>query len=275
MQSTTFNWTTSDGLKIHGHHWKVEDAKAAVGFVHGMGEHGARYAHVAAAFAEAGIASMAYDRRGHGQSEGKRGHTISYQAFIDEIKSLVKHLREAYGEIPVFLYGHSMGGNLVLHYLIHEVEGINGVVASAPWIELAFKPSPAKIHGGRIVRSILPALSMKNDLDPAGLSRDPAEVQAYIDDPLVHNRITPNTGVYMLAQADALNAYQGEVQLPLLIMHGTEDRIISFSAAKAFAHRVKGRIEFKAWEGSYHEAHNDLDKEEVIDYAKNWLANHI
>ncbi|MEM6379754.1 MAG: lysophospholipase, partial [Bacteroidota bacterium] len=235
MVASTFSWTTTDGLKIHGHNWAVENPKAAVAFVHGMGEHGARYAPIADAFARAGIASMAYDRRGHGLSEGKRGHTISFAAFMDEVKTLIAQLKEAYPGIPTFLYGHSMGGNLVLNYLKDETVEVNGVIASAPWIDLAFKPSPVKLQLGKLVRSLAPGIKMKNDLTPEHISRDPAEVEAYINDPLVHDQITPNTGVFMLNKAEELQAFSGEIKVPLLIMHGTADQIISYDAAKAFS----------------------------------------
>ncbi len=275
MKGSTFSWTTPDGLNIHGHHWPVEQAKAVVAFVHGMGEHGARYAPIAKAFAEAEMASMAYDRRGHGRSEGKRGHTISFVAFIEEIKNLISKAKEAYPGLPVFLYGHSMGGNLVLNYLKDEAIEVDGVIASAPWIDLAFKPSPIKLQMGKLVRSLLPGVSMKNDLDPAHISRDPAEVQAYINDPLVHDQITPNTGVFMLNKAEELQAYSGAIKVPLLIMHGTADKVISFDAAKAFSERVSGSVSFKSWEGGYHEIHHDPNKAEVIAFAKDWLLEQL
>lgn len=275
MNASTFSWTTSDGLKIHGHHWSLEQPKAVVAFVHGMGEHGARYAPIAEVFAAAGMASMAYDRRGHGRSEGKRGHTISFAAFIAEIKVLITQAKAAYPGIPVFLYGHSMGGNLVLNYLIEEHVEVDGVIASAPWIDLAFKPSPIKLQMGKLVRSLLPGISMKNDLNPEHISRDPAEVQAYINDPLVHDQITPNTGVFMLNKAEELQSFSGEIKVPLLIMHGTADKVISYDAAKAFSERVTGPVAFKTWEGGYHEIHHDPNKAEVITFAKDWLLEQL
>lgn len=275
MNASTFSWTTPDGLKIHGHHWPLEQPKAVVAFVHGMGEHGARYAPIAEVFAAAGMASLAYDRRGHGRSEGKRGHTISFAAFIEEINALITQAKVAYPGIPVFLYGHSMGGNLVLNYLIEEHIEVNGVIASAPWIDLAFKPSPVKLQLGKLVRSLLPGVSMKNDLNPEHISRDPVAVQAYIDDSLVHDQITPNTGVFMLNKAEALQKFSGAIKVPLLIMHGTADKVISYAAAKAFSERVTGPVSFKTWEGGYHEIHHDPNKAEVIAFAKDWLLEQL
>lgn len=275
MQASTFSWTTPDGLKIHGHHWSIDQPKAAVAFVHGMGEHGARYAPLAETFASAGMASMAYDRRGHGLSEGKRGHTISFDAFLEEIRYLIHHIKVTYPGIPIFLYGHSMGGNLVLNYLKDEAIEVDGAIASAPWIDLAFKPSPLKLQLGKLVRSLAPGVKMKNDLNPEHISRDPAMVEAYINDPLVHDQITPNTGVFMLNKAEELQAFAGEIKVPLLIMHGTADQIISYEAAKAFSERVSGPVSFKTWEGGYHEIHHDPNRAEVIEFAKDWLVGQV
>lgn len=273
MNADTFSWQTPDGLNIHGLHWKQDNPKAVVGFVHGMGEHAARYEPIAEAYAKEGIACMGYDRQGHGQSDGPRGHIVSYEAIIQEIKTLVSHMRRVYGDKPVFLYGHSMGGNLVLYYLINEEVQVDGVIASSPWIELAFKPSAIKVQGGKLMRSLLPKLSMKNELDPKHISRDPAEVQAYMDDPLVHDKITPNTGVFMLEKAALLNEFSGEISKPLLIIHGTGDQIISFDASKRFAERVSGPVTFQSWEGGYHELHHDLCRAEVVQFTLDWLLD--
>jgi alpha-beta hydrolase superfamily lysophospholipase len=272
MQADTFSWQTPDGLNIHALHWKQENPVAVVGFVHGMGEHAARYAHLAEAFAQKSMACMAYDRRGHGRSDGQRGHTPSYQAFIQEIKTLIEQLRRVYGNKPVYLYGHSMGGNLVLNYLLREEVKVQGIIASSPWIELSFKPSPIKVQGGKLVRSLLPKLSMKNELNPEFLSRDQAAVEAYVNDPLVHDKITPNTGVFMLEQARYLNEYSGDIDTPLLIFHGTDDQILSHDAARRFAERLNGPVTFKSWEGGYHELHHDINQEEVIRYILDWLS---
>lgn len=275
MKADTFSWQTSDGLTIQALHWRHSDPVAVVGFVHGMGEHVARYAHVAAAFAEKGIAAMGYDRRGHGRSEGQRGHTTSYEAFLQEIKTLVEHMKRVYGDKPVFLYGHSMGGNLVLNYLLAGEVKVQGIIASAPWVELSFKPSSIKVQGGKLVRALLPNLSMKNDLNPKALSRNPLEVEAYQKDPLVHDKITPNTGVFMLEKADFLKQYSGTTSIPLLVIHGTDDQILSHDASLQFTERLEGPVVFKSWEGGYHELHNDLIKEEVIDFNLKWLLDQL
>ena len=275
INADTFSWQTPDGLNIHGLHWKQEKPKAVIGFVHGLGEHVARYDHIASAYAKAGLACMGYDRQGHGQSDGPRGHIVSYAAVIQEVKTLITHIRRVYGDTPVFLYGHSMGGNLVLYYLVNEEVNVDGVIASSPWIELAFKPSVIKVQGGKLMRSLLPKFSMNNDLDPNHISREPAEVQAYVNDPLVHSKITPNTGVFMLEKADFLNTYSGEISKPLLMIHGTGDQIISSEATRRFSERVNGPVSLQTWEGGYHELHHDLCQDEVIEYTLDWLLSQL
>jgi len=275
MEANAFSWLTSDGLKIHALHWPHTAPRAVIGFVHGMGEHAARYQEIAVAFQTVGFACLAYDRRGHGRSEGKRGHTPSYAAYLDEVATFVDKMQTLYPDQPCFLYGHSMGGNLVLNTLLSSRIHVTGVIASAPWIELSFKPSPLKVQGAKWIRALLPALSMKNELDPQHLSRDTLAVADYVSDPLVHDKITPNTGVFMLEKAAFLNAYTGTVNVPLLIIHGTADHIIDFGAAKRFAERLDGPVTFKAWEGGYHELHHDICKAEVINYTTQWLLEQL
>lgn len=272
MEANAFSWLTDDGLKIHALHWPHEEPRAVIGFVHGMGEHAPRYHEIATAFQAAGFACLAYDRRGHGRSAGKRGHTPSYTAYLDEVGTLLDKMQTLYPDQARFLYGHSMGGNLVLSYLLSGAVQVAGIIASAPWIELSFKPSPLKVQGAKWIRALLPALSMKNELDPAHLSRDAQAVADYVNDPLVHDKITPNTGVFMLEKAAFLNEYSGKIHVPLLIIHGTDDQIIDFGAAKRFAERLDGPVTFKAWEGGYHELHHDTCKAEVINYTLQWLS---
>ena len=251
---------------------KATQTKAAIGIIHGLGEHIERYDELANYLNERNISVLGYDRRGHGQSEGKRGHTPSYQAFLDEIKGLVKQMKQRYPNVPSILYGHSMGGNLLLHFLIQNNNVVDAAIVSAPWIALSFQPSPIKVIGGKLIRKILPSLSIKNELDTKHLSRDMAEVKKYEEDPLVHDRITPNTGSFMLDAAEELNVFSGDWPTPSLLMHGTDDGVLSHDATKAFAERITGDVQFKSWEGGYHELHKDSNKEEVMDYVGKWLA---
>lgn len=265
------NWTSQEGLNIFGLHWPVEAPKAIIGFLHGLGEHIGRYQEYAQQLNQAGYAVMGHDHPGFGHSEGKRGHISSYEALLDNAEQLVTSMAAYYPDVPLVLYGHSMGGNVLLNYLLSDRKKVQAAIASAPWIDLAFKPSALKVNLGKAVRALLPSLSMKNDLDTNHLSRDPDAVSNYENDPLVHDRITPNTGVFLMDKAEHLNNFRGQIDIPVLLMHGSADQITSFSATQAFADRVAGNLEFKAWEGSYHEIHHDINKQEVMDQVIQWL----
>lgn len=271
MTEREFSWTTSDNINIYAKEWKVEFPKAVIALVHGLGEHCNRYKHVAQYFAQHNIAMVGYDRRGHGQSGGKRGHTPNYEALLKEVDSLLAITKEKYPIAPVFLYGHSMGGNIVLKYQITRKLDIAGVITTGAFIEFPDTPPKMLIMIGKLMRRIYPAFSQNNGLSPQDVSSDPEVVEAYINDPLVHNKITSATGIGLIEVANELASYDGTVQVPSLLMHGNQDKLTGFEGSKEFAARVKGPIYYKEWNKAYHELHNENIKKEVFDYTINWI----
>jgi alpha-beta hydrolase superfamily lysophospholipase len=275
MTSIEFNWTTPDGVKIYGKEWKVEFPKAVIALVHGLGEHCNRYNHMAAYFAKHNISTVAYDRRGHGQSGGKRGHTPTYEALLEEVDQLIKETKNRYPISPIFIYGHSMGGNIALKYAISRNLKINGIITSGAFIEFPDAPPALLIAIGKIMRKIYPSFSQNNGLSPEDVSSDPAVVKAYIEDPLVHNKITSATGISMIEVAKELQNYKGSIRVPLLLMHGNADKLTGFEGSKNFANAVTGPVSYKEWDGAYHELHNESIQEEVFDYTINWIRERI
>lgn len=273
--SAEFSWQTADGIKIYGIDWPCEEPCAVVGLIHGLGEHVHRYEHVVNYFHQHNIAAIGYDRRGHGRSGGKKGHTSSYQAFLDEIGQLAVEAEERYPDTPVFLYGHSMGGNLLLSYIIRRHPNIKGAIVSAPHIRLAFQPSAVMLAMGRMMKGIFPGFTQPNGLDVEQISRDKEEVEKYKNDPYVHNKLTAITGMSMLESAAVLDKYKGAFPIPLLLMHGAADGITDPQGSEDFARRITGDVTFKKWEGLYHEMHNEPEKEEVIALIVNWVNEHI
>lgn len=276
MLATEFNWTTKDGLNIYAKDWSIAKPKAVICLVHGMGEHVNRYNHVASFFNKNGYAVIGYDRRGHGQSDGKRGHTPSYAKYMDEIAQLLVEAEERYPDLPTFLYGHSMGGNLALKYTIDRHPSLNGLVVTGSWIKLAFQPSPILVGISKVAKLIAPSFTQSNDLDPSTVSSDPVVVKAYVDDPLVHNQVSFMTGASMLAAAAALDTYKGEMKVPTLIMHGSADKVTDYKASEQFAKRVTGKeVTFKGWDGFYHEIHNEKEQGQVFKYTLDWFNKHL
>lgn len=271
MNDRTFHWTTTDGLRLEAYEWPIEQAVAVVCLVHGLGEHVRRYDSVAAFFNRHDIAVIGNDRRGHGQSEGKRGHAPGLDPLLDEIEHLRAEAAERYPGVPQVLYGQSMGGNLVLNYTLRRSADVAGVIAMSPWIQLGFQPNPLLIALGKAMRRIYPAFTQSNNLDISNLSTDPAVARAYEADPLTHDRISSAMGVAMLDAADHLHQYSGKFPAPLLLMNGTGDRLVSPDAIREFADRASGNITYIPWEGLYHELHNEYRREEVLNTTILWL----
>lgn len=275
MQESEFNWRAGDGLNIYGKEWAAASPKGVVCLVHGLGEHINRYGHLAQFFTKEGFSVIGYDRRGHGRSGGLRGHTPDGETLLDEVAQLLIEAEIRYRGLPVFLYGQSQGGQLVLAYALKRHPNVQGVVASSPWIRLSFAPPAIMIALGRLMHFVHPSFTQPNGLNTAHLSRDPAVVRAYEEDPLVHGRISAATGMAMLNQSRWLDSYSGPFPVPLLIMHGTADQITSPQASREFAGRLQGDITFKAWEGLYHEIHNEDIKEQAFQFVLGWLNQRL
>lgn len=275
MSAETFSWKTSDGVQIYAVNWPVESPQAVVGLVHGLGEHVHRYEHLVEHLHQQQIAVIGYDRRGHGRSEGKKGHTKNYSAFLDELAQLAVEAEERYPKVPFFMYGHSMGGNLLLNYILRRNPTIQGAIVTGPHIRLAFEPPAVMVALGKMMRGIFPSFTQPNGLALDQLSRDQAVVDAYVADPHVHDRVTAVTGMSMLESGEYLDKYEGAFPVPLLLMHGEKDGITSAPATAEFASRVSGDVELKIWNDLYHEIHNEPEQEQVMQHVSGWIAARI
>ena len=275
MTSNEFNWTTPDKLKIYAKEWKVKFPKAVIALVHGLGEHCNRYEHMAEYFAKHNIAMVGYDRRGHGQSEGKRGHSPNYEALLQEVDQLLEVTKNKYPVTPVFIYGHSMGGNILLKYLVDRNPQVKGAISSGAFIEFPDAPPALLIFIGKIMRKIYPSFSQNNGLDANGVSSDPKVVATYLKDPLVHDRITPGTAIGMIETAKELEQFSGKINVPTLLMHGNQDKLTGFNGSKQFASRVSGEVTYKEWDGMYHEIHNEPNQQAVFDYTIAWIRKYL
>ncbi len=272
MKSFELAWKSADGLDIFARLWEPGmKPRAVLCLVHGIGEHSGRYEHVAAALSHAGYATLAFDQRGHGQSGGPRGHTPSYEALMQDIDALLAQAEKRYPGLPRFLYGHSLGGNEVLNYALRRKPDLAGVIASGPWLRLAFAPPAWKVTLGRLLNGIYPAFSQRTGLETAALSRDPQVVEAYIHDPLVHDRITSRLYFDALDAGFWALAHAAEFPLPLLLMHGGADRLNDPGASREFARAGGSHITFQLWEDDFHEIHNELDQKEVFDLMIIWM----
>ena len=270
-----FHWQSSDGLRIAGRHWPVDETKAVVVLVHGLGEHCRRYDPMAVHFASHQIAMLGYDRRGHGLSEGKRGHTLGLDAFLDEIDSLLEEAKRQYPSVPCFLYGHSMGGNLVLSYYRLRRPKIYGIIASSSWIILVDEP-PALLTGAvRLLHKVYPGYTQGNGLNTRHISTEPSEVEQYVEDPLVHDRISAATAVAMLDAAEALRQFKKVNDLPILLLHSEDDPIIAVESSHVLKANLSGDTELYLWKDVYHEMHNDRKRDELFEQIIEWIQRKL
>ena len=278
MQHSETCYPAKDGVQLYSQSWQPDGTpKAAVCLVHGIGEHSGRYARVAEALCAAGYALCGYDLRGHGHSGGPRGHSPSYDAMLDDIALLLAEASRRYPGRPQFLYGHSLGGNLVINYALRRRPPLSGVVATSPGLRTA-TPQPAlKLWLGKIAYRVAPGLTLPTGLLLEGLSRDPAVVEKYRADPLVHDLVSARFGLDFLNAGEwALDAVRAaEFPLPLLLVHGTADALTSAQASRDFAAKAGPRCALKLWEGLYHETHNEPEKAEVLAYMIAWLEQHL
>lgn len=272
MKTFEWEWTSFDGLKMYAKGWTPEkEPKAVICLIHGLGEHIGRYEHIGAAFVEAGYALLGFDHRGHGRSSGSRGHTPSYDALMDDMASFIQQARERYPGKPCFLYGHSMGGNLVMNFSLRRKPDLGGVIATDPLLKLAFAPPAIKVALGRFMNNIAPGFTQASGLETKALSRDPKVVDAYINDPLVHDKISARLFLGLLDGGQYAFDHASEFPLPMLLMHGTADRLTSAEASRQFGAAAPKFVTTELWEGWFHEIHNELEKEKVLAKMIAWL----
>lgn len=272
MKPAEYSWKSREGEEIYGCEWPAASPKGVICLVHGMGEHINRYEGLAQKLNEAGWAVLGYDQPGHGRTSGARGHVGSYDLLLDEVDVLLLKAKEKYSGLPVFLYGHSMGGNVVLNYLLRRNPDVKGAIVTSPWLRLPQPPPAIKYYPGLIMRKIFPKFTESTALDTKAISRDAAVVAAYEADPLVHDKISTAFffGCYEAAKY-ALD-HASELKKPVLLMHGTADKLTAFSGSEEFAAKAGKMVKFIPWKDAYHELHFEPEKDNVIQQIIAFLA---
>lgn len=273
MKHQEMNWKTQDNIEIFAQVWEpsVVAPRAVVCLVHGLGEHSSRYAHVAEAFGKEGYVLFAFDQRGHGRSGGARGHFSSADDFMNDIDLLLEQARSQYPGLPLILYGHSLGGIFVLHHSLKRKPNVKGVIATGPALHSSLEKQPVKVWMAKILGALFPTATIASGLDTQALSRDPAVVQTYIQDPLTHDKATLGFGRLMITVNKWTLENAANFPLPLLLMHGKLDTIAFPTSSTEFAAALKDRCTLVLWDGMYHEIHNEPEKVEVFKTMMMWM----
>jgi alpha-beta hydrolase superfamily lysophospholipase len=270
-----FNVKLSNGYILNGIIQSPgENTRAVIIFVHGLGEHIHRYQSWADRFKKERIGFAGVDLPGHGNSDGTRGYIKNYSLLREMIDILVVSCKKTFPGIPIFIYGHSLGGGIVLDYVLRMKPKIKGAIVTSPWLRLSFEPSPAKLAVASVMKYILPWLIQPSGLNVNHISHDESVVEKYRTDPLVHGKISIGLFNGVMTSAKYSFAHASELKVPVLIIHGSDDLITSPEGSKEFAGKTK-LAELKIWEGGYHELHNEPFKDEVFKYIAGWIKGQI
>ncbi|HEU4322577.1 MAG TPA: alpha/beta hydrolase [Roseiflexaceae bacterium] len=263
------------GLKIFTRSWQPEGTpRAVVVIVHGFNSHSGHYLWVGEQFANSGLAVYALDLRGRGLSEGDRFHVEKAQDYIDDVGTLVDSARAAHPGLPVFLLGHSAGGVISCVYTLDHQDKLAGLICESFAHELPAPDFALAVLKG--LSHILPQAHVLK-LDNAGFSRDPSVVAALNNDPLIENETQPLDTVATMVRADErLKAEFSRITLPVLILHGTLDKVTKPSGSQHFYEQTGSTDKtLKLYEGHYHDLLNDVDKEIVLADIQQWIDQRI
>ena len=265
-----FNLYNTD---LYGQYWKPQAVKAVIVLVHGMGEHSSRYKESVVPFLlDKGYAVVAFDLYGHGKSNGKRGHCPSYEALLEAIEFVVKKSNTLFPDKDTYLYGHSLGGNLAINYVLRRNNTIKGVIASSPFLRLAFQPPKWKLILGKLLLKIMPSVTLPSEIEVGAISRDSNEVKYYVEDSLIHDKISPMFSFPVMTAGEWAIQNSQNLKTPMLILQGTGDRIIDYNGTVEFSKNTS-LAELRLFEDGYHELHHDLCKEDFIMAILNWLED--
>lgn len=253
----------------------IEQPKGVLCLVHGQGDYSGCFEYLTEYFTQASFHVLAIDLHGNGNSPGVRGHIDDYNILLDDIDLLLSQAKELFPTLPIFLYGHSLGGNLVINYVLSRKPDITGVISSSPWLSLTKHPILRWIHA-YLLDKIKPNYIIDLGLDASAITRDPVYTKTYIEDPLIHGKIS----MHLLESASRRGSWAlhhaNEFDLPLLLQHGVEDSITSAKAARKFYKNANtNKVILKIWNGRLHSLHNEINRDEMFHYVQNFLLEHI
>lgn len=253
-----------------------EDAKAVLLVVHGLGEHSGRYMNVVNHFVPLGYAVYGLDHIGHGKSEGDREFVAKFSDFTDTLTIFCGMVTEWQPDKPVFILGHSMGGLITSYFLLDHQDKFEGAVISAPAVKIGDSVSSATITMSKLLSKLAPKMGLI-ELDVDAISRDPAVVEAYVNDPLVFHGKTPaRLAAESLSAMQRVTAEAGKITLPFIVVQGSEDSLVEPSGAQMLYDKASSADKtLKIYDGLYHEVFNEPERDQVLADVEAWLESHL
>lgn len=252
------------------------DPKAVLLIVHGLAEHSGRYMNVVDHFVPHGCAVYGLDHIGHGKSEGTRVYVERYADYTDTLGIFFGMVRTWQPDAPIFLVGHSMGGLIAVSYLLDHQADFAGAVLSGPGVKAPDDISAVTIFLGKTLSRLAPKTGVLS-LDANGVSRDPAVVEAYVNDPLVYTgKTTARLAAELLKEMQRVTAEAGNITLPILIVQGGDDKLVDPAGARMLYDSVSSPDKtLHVYDDFYHEVFNEPEHERVLSDVETWLEAHI
>lgn len=269
---------SADGTPLHARCWSGHEPRGVLVVAHGLGEHGGCYDHVAEALtSRPGLVDVvAFDFRGHGLSPGRRGVVRHYEDLVGDLRAVVHWTARQRPGQPLFLLGHSNGGQVALRYVLDEPERLAGLILSNPMLRLAVDVPRYKLFLGRILRVAAPGLTLTGDLDSESLSRDPEFNARRRADALRHSRVSPPLFFGMIEGGPQVASRADEIRLPLLMFLSGSDPVVDHRAALELFDQMSSPDKTLALDPeAVHEPFSDLDRDQIISELADWLANHL
>ncbi|MDJ0878362.1 MAG: alpha/beta hydrolase, partial [Halieaceae bacterium] len=277
MQHREATFTGAGDARIHYQVWAPEHPpRGLIVLVHGAAEHSGRYRRFAEHFEAAGYATAALDHIGHGHSEGQRGYVRNFGDYIETLDRFVRLLKEKFPDTPRVLLGHSMGGLIASCYLLQNQDDFVGCVLSGPAIKTDLQPPIWQRLLIQFFSMVAPRMGVLQ-LDASGVSRDPLEVQEYLDDPLVYGgKLTARKVAQLFAAMQWIQEQAGDIRLPLLLMHGEADSLTSPSGSRFLFEAVSSEDKtLKIYPELYHEIFNEPERAQVFADLQAWLDQRL
>ena len=258
------------------HRWipESESPWAVLTLVHGFGDHGGRFAGMGTSLAGLGVAVHVTDLVGHGRSPGKQGCIESYDQLLDEVEQAIKHSRELLPKVPQFLFGQSMGGNIVLNLALRRPEStsqLQGIIAGSPMLRAGQMPKRRVMDAGRWLAQKIPNWRIKAPVEVSKLSGDRRAQDAYRMDRFVHRNMSLRLAANLIDSGEWALENAHLLRNPTLVTHGLDDTLTSPEASATFAQSSRGHATFKGWVGCRHDLHDDIQRERFFAFLTLWM----
>lgn len=255
--------------------WRPENSRGTIVVTHGIAEHSECYNRFAQTLAADNWTIVGWDLRGHGRSEGKRGYVADFAEFSNDLDQFIKFVKAQIHkrETPMVLFGHSLGGLVTLKTIInHAPGGIAALALSSPALGLSLPVPKLKERAAEFLATWLPKVTLYNEINYADLVRDQEMQKEYRNDPLRHDKISPQVYLGMRAAFEEVKSHAAEIHVPVIMQLAGKEKIVNTSdSEKVFDLLSSKKKEIFVYADSYHEIFNDLDRDEVFADLKNFL----